>query len=178
MKSNPSLLVLPAALVASLLATAGPVSADGNDETNPPAYIPVGYACPDFNVGYTWTGAERVHHRTILDKDGNVVGSVGHTSSSVVTFINYGTDPWNPVAGKTYTARVAGSTYRADYGSGTETITMTGQNNWLTLRGPEVPEGVSTTLHTGKVVFTVDYTTGVTVESAPGPKVDLCAELR
>ncbi|MBT2512226.1 hypothetical protein [Arthrobacter sp. ISL-30] len=56
---------------------------------------------------------------------------------------------------------------------------MTGQNNWLTLRGPEVPEGMSTTLHTGKVVFTVDFTRGgVTVVSAPGTKVDLCAELR
>jgi hypothetical protein len=173
-----TLLALPVVLAAALLAPALPASASGPDAPEGPVYVPVGYACPDFNLGSTWTGGEKAWSKEFLDKDGFVDRIMAHSSGSVVTYINYGSDPLNPVAGKTYTVKMSGSNVRTDYSEGMPTITLTG-DNYLSQSGPDVPGGVSTTLHTGRVVFTFDDTTGaLEVLSSSGQELDLCAALR
>jgi hypothetical protein len=179
MINTKALLALPTILVAALLAPAVPASAAGSEEPPGPAYIPVGYACPDFNVGYTWTGGQHVRFRELLNKDGSVRGMVTSSSGAEMTYINYGPDPLHPVAGKTFTAKTAGSRVTTEFDEKKFTITMTGRNNWLTLNGPDIPGGVSTTLHTGRVIFTIDAMTGaMTRTSSGGQEIDLCAELR
>jgi hypothetical protein len=178
MKTKSTLLALPTVLAAALLVPALPASASGPDVPEAPSYIPVGYACPDFNLGFTWTGGEKGWSEEFLDKDGFVKRIMAHSSGSVVTYINYGSDPLNPVAGKTYTVKISGSGVRTDFGEGTQTITLTG-DNYLSLSGPDIPGGVSSTLHTGRVVFTIENTTGaLEVVSSSGRELDLCAALR
>ncbi|MBT2551477.1 hypothetical protein [Arthrobacter sp. ISL-5] len=155
-----------------------PASASGPDVPEAPSYIPVGYACPDFNLGFTWTGGDRAWSRAFTDNDGFVTRIMSTSSDSMVTYINYGSDPLNPVAGKTYTAKMTGSGVRTDFGAGTQTITLTG-DNYLSRSGPDIPGGVSSTLHTGRVVFIFDNTTGaLEVVSGSGRELDLCAALR
>lgn len=178
MKPKSTLLALPAVLGAALLVPSLPASASGPDVPEAPSYIPVGYACPDFNLGFTWTGGDKGWSREFTDKDGFVTRIMSHSSDSMVTYINYGSDPLNPVAGKTYTAKMTGSGVRTDFGEGTQRITLTG-DNYLSLSGPDTPGGVSSTLHTGRVVFTFDNTTGaLEVVSSSGRVLDLCAAVR
>lgn len=177
MKSNNTLLALPAVLAAALLVPALPASASGPEVPEAPSYIPVGYACPDFNLGFTWEGG-KAWSRAFTDKDGFVTRTMSHSSGTVVTFINYGTDPLNPVAGKTFTFKMSGSGVHTEATPEGQTITLTG-DNYLTQMGTDVPDGVSTTLHTGRVVFTVENTTGaLEVVSSSGRELDLCAQLR
>lgn len=180
MTTTKTLLALPAILAAALLTPAMPATAAGADEPEGPVYIPAGYACPDFNVGYTWTGGGKIHYKELLTKDGSLRGSVmSSPGATEFTYINYGPDPENPVPGKTFTATSAGSRVTTDYEDNGVTITMSGRNNWLTLNGPDIPGGVSTTLHTGHATFAFDFTTGaVNLVRSQGQEIDLCAELR
>ena len=180
MTSTKTALALPALLAAALLAPAMPASAAGSDHPEGPAYIPVGYACPDFNVGYTWTGGEKVHYRLLYNNDGTLSGSVMSSPGvTEFTYINYGPDPDNPVPGKTFTVSTAGSRTLTEFQDDGVTITMTGRNNWLTLNGPDIPGGVSTTLHTGRVTHAFDFATGThNMVSSQGKEIDLCAALR
>lgn len=177
MNPKSTLLALPAVLAAALIAPAMPASAAGPEVPELPSYIPVGYACPDFNLGFTWSGG-KAWSRAFFDQDGFVTRTMAHTTGTEVTYINYGSDPLNPVAGKTFTFRMSGSGVHTEGGPEGQTITLTG-DNYLTLMGPDVPDGVSTTLHTGRVVFTFDNTTGaLELVSSSGKEIDLCAQLR
>jgi hypothetical protein len=98
MKPKSTLLALPAVLTAALLVPSLPASASGPEGPEAPSYIPVGYACPDFNLGVTWTGGDKGWSREFTDKDGFVARIMSHSSDSMVTYINYGSDPLNPVA--------------------------------------------------------------------------------
>ncbi|MGX9902024.1 hypothetical protein ACW0JT_23375 [Arthrobacter sp. SA17] len=177
MKSNNTLLALPAVLAAALFVPALPASASGPEVPELPSYIPVGYACPDFNLGFSWSGG-KAWSRAFFDQDGFPTRTMAHSTGTEVTYINYGSDPLNPVAGKTFTFRMSGSGVHTEGTSEGQTITLTG-DNYLTLMGPDVPDGVSTTLHTGRVVFTFDSTTGaLELVSSAGKELDLCAQLR
>jgi hypothetical protein len=180
MTSTKTAFALPALLAAALLAPAMPASAAGTDQPEGPVYIPAGYACPDFNVGYTWTGGGKIHFKELVNKDGSVRGTVMSSPGvTEFTYINYGRDPENPVAGKTFTAPTAGSRVTTEFQDDGATVTMTGRNNWFTLNGPDIPGGVSTTLYTGRVTHAFDFTTGaVTLVESRGTEIDLCAELR
>lgn len=180
MTATKALLALPTILAATLLTPAMPAAAAGPDQPEGPAYIPAGFACPDFNVGYTWTGGGNIHYKELFNKDGSVRGTVvSSLGTTEFTYINYGPDPSNPVPGKTFTATSAGSKVTTEFEEDAFTVTMTGRNNWLTLNGPDIPGGVSTTLHTGRVTFAFDLTTGaVNLVGSPGQEIDLCAELR
>jgi hypothetical protein len=58
------------------------------------------------------------------------------------------------------------------------TTVSTGGQLLLALFPSDVPAGPSTTLYTGRVVFTIDEETGVfTLQKAAGRQVDVCAEL-
>lgn len=60
---------------------------------------------------------------------------------------------------------------------GTWTVTATGHNG-LIMFPTDVPAGPTTTHYIGKIVYTVDPSTGVfTLVSTAGQELDVCAEL-
>jgi hypothetical protein len=59
---------------------------------------------------------------------------------------------------------------------GTFTVQATG-HNVVILFPTDVPAGPSTTLYTGRLVYTVDASNNFTVVSSSGPTTDICALL-
>jgi hypothetical protein len=161
----------PAAVFAALTLTAAQsASAD-------PIILPVGLGCPGFNLGLEATGGPVVE-KELNYKDGSVrFLSVG--KGVVVTWTNYGTDPDNPVAGKSVAIKTSGSvtSTKINPDKTLATVTATGHNG-LVLFPSDVPAGPTTTQYIGRIVYTVDLTTGVfTLLSTSGIERDICAEL-
>lgn len=162
----------PAALLATLtLNAAQPASADT------PIILPVGQGCPGFNLGIEATDGN-LHTTNFTDKNGNVVRSITAGKGVVLHFTNYGTDPNNPAAGKAVAIKTGGSVTHTTYNSdGTFTVTGTGHNG-LILFPTDMPAGPTTTVYIGKIVYTVNPSTGVfTLLSTSGQARDICAEL-
>ena len=162
----------PAALLAAMTFTA-PQSALADE----PLIIPKGQACPDFNVGLATTGGPVVE-KDFNDKNGNVVRHLSVGKGVVVTWTNYGHDELNPVPGASVKIKTSGSvTWERMNDDGTKTVTATGHNG-LVLFPTDVPAGPTTTQYIGRIVYTVDLTTGVfTLLSTSGSARDICAEL-
>jgi hypothetical protein len=60
---------------------------------------------------------------------------------------------------------------------GIATVTATGQTGVI-MFPTDVPAGPSTTVYRGRVVFTIDLSTGVfTIISSTGTRTDVCAAL-
>lgn len=165
------LLTLTALLAALTLTAAQPASADA------PLILPLGQGCPGFNLGLEATGGN-LHTKDFTDKNGNVVRSITAGKGVVLTFTNYGTNPDNPVAGKSVAIKTGGSVMHTTTNpDGTLTVTGTGHNG-LILFPTDVPAGPTTTVYVGRIVYTVDPATGVfTLLSTSGNARDICAEL-
>jgi hypothetical protein len=167
-------LISAAALAALTLTAAQPASADV-------LILPVGTACPDFNLGLASTGGN-LHTQEFKDKNGNVVRTLTAGKGVVLTWTNYGTDPDHPVAGSSVTIRTDGSVTSTRLNpDGTHTVTATGHNGLILFPG-DVPAGPTTTQYIGRIVYTVDdrpdVGTGVfTLLSTSGSARDICAEL-
>jgi hypothetical protein len=162
----------PAALLAAMTFTV-PQPAFADEQI-----IPIGLACPDFNVGLATTGGPVVE-KDFNYKDGSVRSlSVG--KGVVVTWTNEGTDPDNPVAGASVTIKTSGSvtsTRKISPDGTLATVTATGHNG-LVLFPSDVPAGPTTTQYIGRIVYTIDLSTGVfTLLSTSGMERDICAEL-
>jgi hypothetical protein len=163
--------LIPAAVLAALTLTAvQPASADV-------LILPVGTACPDFNLGLASTGGN-LHTQEFKDKNGNVVRILTAGKGVVLTWTNYGTDPDHPVAGASVTIRTDGSVTSTRINpDGTLTVTATGHNG-LILFPTDVPAGPTTTQYIGRIVYTIDPNTGVfTLLRTSGSTTDICAEL-
>jgi hypothetical protein len=139
--------------------------------------VPRGLGCPDFNLGIESSGGHLVT-REFFDKNGNVVRVISAGKGVDLTYINYGSDPDEPVAGESVTIKTAGSVTRTVTNSdGTLTVTGTGHNG-LVLFPTDVPAGPTTTQYIGRIIYTVDPNTGVfTLISTSGQQRDICAEL-
>jgi hypothetical protein len=147
-----------------------------------PLILPVGVACPDFNLGLLATGG-KLHTREFTDAAGNVVRTISAGKGFDLTYTNYGTDPNNPVAGESVTVKTAGSVMKTVFNpDGTLTVTGTGHNG-LILFPSDVPAGPTTTHYIGRIVYTVDPGTNppetevFTLVSTTGQERDICAEL-
>jgi hypothetical protein len=153
-------LALASALSVAPAATAGAAE---------PLVFPAGVAC-DFELLVEFTGGNRIT-REFTDKDGNVVRILSAGKGFELTFTNVET-------GKTLELSSNGSVARTTINAdGTATVENTGYNVVI-LFPTDVPAGPSTTLYVGRLVYTVDLTTGVfTLQSASGPTTDICALL-
>jgi hypothetical protein len=138
--------------------------------------LPAGLGC-EFNLGFEATGGNLVT-REFEDAAGNVVRIITAGKGVDLTYTNYGPDPDNPVAGESVTVKTAGSVTKTVFNpDGTQTVTGTGHNG-LILFPSDVPAGPTTTHYIGRIVYTVDPTTGVfTLVSTTGQERDICAEL-
>jgi hypothetical protein len=130
--------------------------------------FPSGVAC-DFALRVEISGGNQVV-KEFVDKNGNVVRMLSAGKGSALLFTNLST-------GATFSLKANGSvthiTFNPD-GSSTQDITG---HNVLILFPTDVPAGPSTTLHVGRVVFTVDINQVFTVQEVSGKTTDICAAL-
>jgi hypothetical protein len=157
-------LMVPATAVAALVTCASPAQAAEHD-----VVFPAGEAC-DFELAVDSVGGDRVE-RTFVDRDGNPVRVLSAGVGAQTTWTNLS-------SGATLALPANGAVITTVFNSGgLQTWTLTG-HVVLILFPTDVPAGPSTTLHIGRVVYTVDTTTGVfTVQSTSGRAIDICAAL-
>jgi hypothetical protein len=131
--------------------------------------LPKGNACPSFDLRVQSIGEGTA--KDFLDKEGNLVKSITAGRGAQLTFTNLATSVSLTLKSNGSVSKV---TRNAD---GTSTWVITG-HNVLILFPTDVPPGPTTTLYVGRVVFTVDNSTGVfTLLGTSGKSVDICAML-
>jgi hypothetical protein len=158
------LVLVSAAAIA--VGSAAPVSS-----APPPEHdieLEAGQAC-EFGVGIDFSGGNRIV-REFTDADGDVVRIIDAGKGFELTFTNLDT-------GESVVVPTGGSVTRTTVNEdGTQTVTGTG-HNVLILFPSDIPEGPSTTLYVGRVIWTVDGDGVFTLVSTSGRQVDLCAQL-
>jgi hypothetical protein len=154
-----------AATLALLGAVAGAGAAGASDFT---LELPAGTAC-SFPLRIDGTLGNPIN-RTFTDKDGNVVRILSAGTGSALTFTN---DTSEATLSLRSNGAVTRTTPRAD-GS---TLNVSTGHNVLILFPTDVPAGPSTTLYTGRIVYTVTATGDFTLLETSGTSRDLCAEL-
>ena len=131
--------------------------------------LPAGLACDDFDLRVEIRGGNQVF-KEFTDQNGNVVRTLSAGKGSALLFINLSTDA-------TFALKANGSvTHTTLHPDGSSTVALTG-HNVLVLFPTDVPAGPSTTLHEGRVVFTVDTNAVFTLQQVSGKTTDICAAL-
>jgi hypothetical protein len=147
------------------VATAAPASAAAPDFA---FELAAGEGC-DFALRVEGAGDKRIM-REFTDINGNVVRTLAAGKGFDLTFTNL--DTRGTIAFPS-NGSVQRTTINAD---GTATVQATG-HNVVILFPTDVPAGPSTTLYTGRLVYTVDASGVFTVVSSSGPTTDICALL-
>jgi hypothetical protein len=130
--------------------------------------LPAGTAC-DFDLRVEISGGSNVM-KEFVDKNGNVVRMLTAGKGSALSFTNLST-------GATFSLKANGAVSHTTFNpDGSSTVAITG-HNVLILFPTDVPAGPSTTLHVGRVVFTVDTSGVFTVQQVSGQTTDICAVL-
>ena len=130
--------------------------------------LPAGTAC-NFDLQIEGFGGNR-HLKEFTDANGNVVRSLEAGTGSALRFTNLTT-------GNTFSTKSNGAVSHITFNlDGSSTQKLTG-HNLLILFPTDNPPGPSTTLITGRVVFTVDINGVFTVQDVSGKTTDICAAL-
>jgi hypothetical protein len=136
----------------------------------PDVVFDAGMACPGFKLGVTITSNPHRVTRTFEDAAGNTVRIIDAGKGSDLVFVNQTT-------GTTVTTMANGAVSQTLFNSdGTQTVTIEG-HNVLILFPSDVPAGPTTSLYTGRVVYTMDASGITTLVSTSGTARDICAEL-
>jgi hypothetical protein len=152
--------ILGACLLAGLLSPIS--SAIANDLVFDP-----GQAC---EFGLKVEGSKPAEFKEFKDKDGNLVRLLSAGKGPALSFTNLSNKATLPL-------KANGSVTQITFGSdGLQTWASTG-HNILILFPSDIPAGPSTTLHVGRVVFTVDGKGVFTVQEVSGGQIDICAAL-
>jgi hypothetical protein len=131
--------------------------------------LPAGLACATFDLHVDGTGSKQ-KAKTFTDQDGNQVKVITAGKGYDLTFTNV-------ASGESISFPSNGSVQRITFNEdGTQTVQATG-HNVVILFPTDVPAGPSTTLYTGRLVYTVDGAGNFTVQSTSGPTTDICALL-
>jgi hypothetical protein len=131
--------------------------------------LPAGLAC-SFPLQIQSVGTP-LEAKVFTDKEGNPVKSIAAGKGVQLTFTN-------ATSGATLSLKANGSVAKQTFNpDGTTTFVTTG-HNVLVLFPSDLPPGPTTTLYVGRVVFTVDNSTGVfTLLGTSGKSTDICAVL-
>jgi hypothetical protein len=164
--------VLSVLMVARIL-TVATVLGSGSPATaaDPPDLVvdlPAGVACNDFDLRVEIRGIQVV--KEFMDQNGNVVRTLSAGKGSALVFIKLSTDATFSLKAN---GLVAHTTFNPD---GSSTVALTG-HNVLVLFPTDVPAEPSTTLHKGRVVYTVDTNAVFTVQQVSGKTTAICAAL-
>lgn len=128
-----------------------------------------GDACT-FGLAVDGTGGDQRGGHTFVDASGNPVRVIDAGRGSQLTFTNLSSNA-------TFSLRASGAvTNTVNHPDGSSTVTTTG-NNVLILFPTDIPAGPSTTLYTGRVVFTVSAQGVFTLVSTSGTATNICAAL-
>jgi hypothetical protein len=164
-RARPVIAIGAALLLAASLA--GPAAAA--DYTAP---FPAGVACEDFDLILEGTVAKHgPSAREFTDQDGGVVMVLTAGTGDTLTFINGTTE-------ERLSLRSNGSGSVSRPGPGALTTVTTFGHTVIILWPTDVPAGPSTTLYTGRVVYTVDAFSNFVLVSSAGSTMDICAALR
>ena len=169
---------LVAGVAALALASAMAVATAAAASATPPVSTPVADLGPiDLDPGIACTFGLRVvgvgskqKTKTWTDQNGNPVRVLTAGKGYDLTFTNLSNN--NTLAFPS-NGSVEKKTINAD---GTQTVQATG-HNVVILFPTDVPAGPSTTLYTGRLVYTVDGAGNFTVQSTSGRTTDICALL-
>jgi hypothetical protein len=133
--------------------------------------FPAGEACVGFDLCVEFLGGAKRVDREFEDKDGNVIRMISAGRGDALLFENLSTGDALSVASK---GAVEETTYNPD---GSERHVVTGHN--VIILFSTDTGGPSTTLYTGRVVFTVDPdgVWDVIEEEVSGKETDICAVL-
>lgn len=155
-----------AVATAALLGLAGPAAASDPFVLD----LPAGLACADFGLRIEGFGDAKRVFKEITDKDGNVVRTLSAGTGDTLKYTNL-------ASGTTYQSKSNGAVnHTVVNADGSTTSVLTG-HNLVILFPSDVPPGPSTTLHTGRVVMTVDRVGNFTILRATGRTLDICATL-
>ena len=131
--------------------------------------FPAGLACAGFDLRVQITGSSNVF-RAFHDKDGNIVRTLLAGRGSALTFVNLSTM-------SSLSLKANGAVVHTRFNQdGTQTVKATG-HVVIFLFPTDVPAGPSTTLHVGRVEYTVDADGVFTIQRVSGRTTDLCAAL-
>ena len=163
----------------SAMAADPPLPVPGPPLPVPPFMLlfPTGLGCPDFNLGIEATGG-KLHTKTFVDENDKPARLITAGKGFLLTYTNFGPDPDHPIAGQSIKIATGGSVSSTQiHPDGDQTVTAIGHNG-LVLFPNDVPAGPSTTHYIGKIVYHVDFTTGVfTLLQESSNQRDVCAEL-
>jgi hypothetical protein len=151
--------------IATVFAAAVAVGAAQPASAQEPVNLPAGTAC-SFALSFTLTGGNQ-QPRSF---EGGRLVEAGSTGTLTIQR----DDP----TGKKISFPSRGVGVRSVTTSNGITTVSTGGQLLLILFPTDTPAGPSTTLYTGRVVYTVDNATGVfTLKKTAGRQIDVCAEL-
>jgi hypothetical protein len=154
--------ITTAVVAAAVVGAAQPASA-----AEPPTFD-AGVAC-SFALDLSLTGGNLDVRNFVGAENGKPVRTVTAGSTGTLTLANHDT-------GKSISFRSKGVGSTSVFKNGISTVTYGGQL-LLILFDTDIPAGPSTTLYTGRVVYTVDGQGIFTLKTTAGQQVDVCAAL-
>jgi hypothetical protein len=161
--------------VASAMAVATAAAASATPPVSTPVgdllfeRLPAGLACASFDLRVDGTGSKQ-KMKEFTDEAGNPVKVITAGKGYDLTFTNL-------ASLESISFPSNGSVQRTTFNDdGTQTVQATG-HNVVILFPSDVPAGPSTTLYTGRLVYTVDAAGVFTVQSTSGRTTDICALL-
>lgn len=160
--------ILALILILTTLPSPGSVGAAA-DPPDAVIDLPAGTACPEFSLQIEIRGSSKVV-KEFTDENGNVVRMLTAGKGPALSFMNLS-------SGATFSLKPNGAVTHTRFNpDGSSTVSITG-HNVLILFPTDIPAGPSTTLHVGRVVFTVDTNGVFTVQKVSGKRTDICAIL-
>jgi hypothetical protein len=155
------------AIAAGSAALIGTVVQPAAAADDPPDFEP-GVAC---TFGLNLDGVDNRNVHEFTDVHGNDVQLITGLAGPV-TFTNV-------VSGAALTLQARGAAWKIVTSADKKTTTFTATGHFVLILFPtDVPAGPSTTLYVGRVVFTIDNSSGVfTLQETRGTATDLCAAL-
>lgn len=151
-------------MMTALLGYVSPATA-----ADPPDFVltfPDGMACNGFDLQIEgWFGKQ--HVKEFIDKNG-IVRILSAGTGSTLRYTNLAT-------GETFSSKSNGAVTRVTYNPDGSSMNELMGHNVLILFPTDFPPGPSTTLYTGRVVYTNDADFNSTVLQESGQKIDICA---
>ena len=142
--------------------------------TQPPDALDItleaGIACPDFDVRIQSEGPAAQVNKEFFDQSGNVVRMLSAGRGWDLTFTNVQTGALLAVKGN---GSVSHTSVGAD---GVMTVSSTGHNG-LIMFSTDIPPGPTSTLYSGRIVYTIDANFITTLKQTSGKSTDICAVL-
>jgi hypothetical protein len=166
-----SILLVPTLFAAAASSVAAPPR---NVDPAQPLDItfPAGDACPDFPLQVRSNGPAPQVNKEFFDSNGNVVRMLSAGKGWDLTFTNVET-------GASLSVKGNGSVSHTSVGAGGVLTVMSSGHNGLIMFPTDVPAGPTTTLYSGRIVYTVDPSNAflTTVLQESGKSTDVCAVL-